>query len=416
MSKKKIKTKSKRVTCHKRYKILRKVREHHRKLRKEAKKNVSHHKRRDPGVPNSLPFKDEILKHVEEIKATSNEVRMFNLINAGKSNEGAASKERHFSSSLYKETENLINECDVILEVLDARDPLGTRGLEIEEKVNAAKKRLVLLLNKIDLIPRANLQLWLNYLRQWYTVLPFKANTQKQSTNLSRGNIPWNIDVSLKSKEQTSKGMGVDELMSLLANYSRSSRDSKENTRMPITVGVIGLPNTGKSAIINTLKRQKVCMSSNVPGLTRQCQRVRLDKNIFLVDSPGIVTCKSSDTAELVLKNCLKPESLPDPIPAVEAILRRCSKHQMMSKYNLGDYADTTAFLVQLAHRLGRLKKGGVPNTTMAARAVISDWITGKLTYCTQPPECPSATSEMDGDIGSSENFENDLPTDITLD
>ncbi|OON21835.1 hypothetical protein X801_02266, partial [Opisthorchis viverrini] len=331
---------------------------------------------KDPGVPNSLPFKDEILKHVEEIKATSNEVRVFNLMNAGKPNEGTAPKERHFSSSLYRETENLINECDVILEVLDARDPLGTRELEIEGKVNAAKKRLVLLLNKIDLIPRANLQLWLNYLRQWFTVLPFKANTQKQSNNLSHGNIPWNIDVSMKSKEQSSKGMGVDELMSLLANYSRTSRDSKENTRMPITVGVIGLPNTGKSAIINTLKRQKVCMSSNVPGLTRQCQRVKLDKNIFLIDSPGIVTCKSSDTAELVLKNCLKPESLPDPVPAVEAILRRCSKHQMMSKYNLGDYADTTAFLVQLAHRLGRLKKGGVPNTTMAARAVISDWIT----------------------------------------
>ncbi|KAF6780117.1 hypothetical protein AHF37_00398 [Paragonimus kellicotti] len=381
MAKRHLKTKSKRITCHKRYKILRKVREHHRKVRKEAKKNLNNRKRKDPGVPNSLPFKEEVLKHVEEMKAVSSEVRAYNLLNASKIQETESNKP---SVPHHLETDKIIVESNVILEVLDARDPLGTRSLEVENKVMSANKRLVLILNKIDLIPRSNLQLWLNYLRTAFTVLPFKANTQQQSKNLARGKIAWNIDVKLGAKSQGSGGLGVDELMSLLTNYSRNPKDGVRNS---INVGVVGFPNTGKSAIINTLKRRKVCASSNIPGVTRQCQRIKLDKDIFLIDSPGIITSQSTDPSDLVLKNCLRPESLPDPVPAVASILSRCAKQQLMSKYDIGDYPDVTSFLVLIAHRLGRLKKGGIPDTTMAARSVINDWITGKITYFTQPPD-----------------------------
>nr|VZI49715.1 unnamed protein product [Spirometra erinaceieuropaei] len=62
------KNKSKRITCHKRYKIIKKVREHHRKVRREQRNNPQKFRRKDPGIPNSLPFKEEILKHVIETK------------------------------------------------------------------------------------------------------------------------------------------------------------------------------------------------------------------------------------------------------------------------------------------------------------------------------------------------------------
>lgn len=392
MAKNRIKAKSKRVTCHKRYKILRKVREHHRKIRKEAKKNANQHKRKDPGIPNSFPFKEEVFRHIEELKKQTNEVREYNILHAKKPAENPAKvTSTPASSGLRREADKVIMEADVILEVLDARDPLGTRSLETEQKVLAAKKRLVLILNKIDLVPKANLESWLFYLRQFYPVLPFKANTQQQKKHLSRGKWIENAseDILTKSKKCT-RAFGVDELLSLLANYSRSGLKKGTHEENPVgclTVGVVGLPNTGKSAIINTLKRQKVCASGNVPGITRQCQRIRIDKDLFLIDSPGIVISAFADQSELVLRNCVRPEQLTDPVPAVEAILSRCPKQQLMSKYDVDDYSNTTEFLVNLAHRLGRLKKGGVPNTTLAARTLVNDWITGKIVYFTEPPE-----------------------------
>ncbi|THD19031.1 putative guanine nucleotide-binding protein 3 [Fasciola hepatica] len=415
MAKNRIKAKSKRVTCHKRYKILRKVREHHRKVRKEAKKNINQHKRKDPGIPNSFPFKEEVFKHVEEFKKQTNEVRKYNLIHGNKPTDAVKVTNAPVSPALHREADKVIIEADVILEVLDARDPLGTRCMETEQKVLAAKKRLVLILNKIDLIPKANLQSWLCYLRQFFPVLPFKANTQQQNKHLSRGKWIENVneDISVKGKKFT-KAFGVDDLLSLLANYSRNGSQkatSEKNSAGCLTVGVIGLPNTGKSAIINTLKRQKVCASGNVPGMTRQCQRIRIDKDLFLIDSPGIVVSKSTDPSELVLRNCIRPEQLPDPVPAVEAILSRCPKQQLMSKYDIDDYSNTTEFLVHLAHRLGRLKKGGVPNTTMAARSLINDWITGKIVYFTELPgvtEGLPTVSPDDQQIASDE----DIPSD----
>lgn len=163
--------------------------------------------------------------------------------------------------------------------------------------------------------------------------MPFKANTQQQSKHLSRGKWIENAseDILTKSKKYSryavftlnsrcTRAFGVDELLSLLANYSRNELKKKTHKENPVgclTVGVVGLPNTGKSAIINTLKRQKVCASGNVPGITRygffihstcfrQCQRIRIDKDLFLIDSPGIVISASADQSELVLRNCVR--------------------------------------------------------------------------------------------------------------
>ncbi|KAL7061645.1 hypothetical protein AAHC03_0490 [Spirometra sp. Aus1] len=181
------------------------------------------------------------------------------------------------------------------------------------------------------------------------------------------------------------RGLGVDGLMSLLANISRSSAGK-------LTVGVIGIPNTGKSAVINTLIRRRVAPSSCVPGLTNK---------VKLIDSPGIVLSKSEDPSELALRNCTKPEALLEPEQAVSAILQRCPKRQIIVQYSIGDFASTTDFLCQLAQRMGKLKKGGVPDSKGAARIIISDWITGKLSHYTLPPEsgAPIAEPSLPGAI-----------------
>lgn len=82
-----------------------------------------------------------------------------------------------------------------------------------------------------------------------------------------------------------------------------------------ITVGIIGLPNVGKSSLINSLKRSHVVNVGATPGLTRSLQEVQLDKNVKLLDCPGVVLLKSAENdASIALRNCKRIEKLEDPI------------------------------------------------------------------------------------------------------
>lgn len=80
----------------------------------------------------------------------------------------------------------LIEACDIIVEVLDVRDPLACRCKNIERKIlSMPDKKIILVLNKIDLVPMENAQAWQNYLRREYPVVLFKANLQNQNSHLS---------------------------------------------------------------------------------------------------------------------------------------------------------------------------------------------------------------------------------------
>ena len=85
-----------------------------------------------------------------------------------------------------------------------------------------------------------------------------------------------------------STAVGVDSLMNILKNYARIEGDDKKLKQL-ITVGVVGFPNVGKSSLINSLKRSKAAATGNTPGVTKSMQEIQLDKNIVLIDSPGVV-------------------------------------------------------------------------------------------------------------------------------
>lgn len=183
MPKKSKKSKSKRQTLKQKYKVIKKVKEHHRKKRKEAKKNGTLHKApKDPGIPNNWPFKEELIQQLKASKERAvarekalRDARREALINGGglqtlqqaaaargqayetaaaKSGGVAAAGGAYVDYSLkafYKDFAKVVEASDVIIEVLDARDPAGSRCLEVEKFVRkmGANKKIILLLNKI---------------------------------------------------------------------------------------------------------------------------------------------------------------------------------------------------------------------------------------------------------------------------
>lgn len=296
------------------------------------------------------------------------------------------------TKAFMRELRKVIERSDVIIQVLDARDPEGTRSRWVEEEVRkreADGKKLLGVVNKIDLVPRANLESWLKHLRHYFPCMPFKSSTQSQRHNLSQNAVP--VTQNAKPGEKavlaelpvTSSSLGAPALLHLLKQYALSTPHSS------LTVGVVGYPNVGKSSLINSLKRSRACAVAAMPGKTRVTQEVILDKGVKIIDCPGVVLAdmglSGSDEqsrakqAEIMLRNCIKAELVEDPIAPVEVILNKTDPALLMRLYNVPEFADVREFLIRIALVRGRL--GKVCGLSMArykgrltGRAVYPTW------------------------------------------
>ncbi|CAG0920365.1 unnamed protein product, partial [Notodromas monacha] len=427
--KKVFRQKTKRVPTNRRCKVEKKVRDHKRKVKRLSKKNTNKpwvSKKKDV-IPGACPFKEQILQELteqkervqEETKKRWVEIEAKQAANEDpidmEVNDPTLPKEQQSVFNLERDGDNLdipksysrefykvVQDADVILEVLDARDPLGCRSDLIENAVKNAgsRKKLVLLLNKADLVPKQNLTAWLRYLRKDYPTVAFKSSTSQNRTFRSRAQIHKASSGLL----QSSKCLGADSLLHLLANYCRSG-----DVKTSILVGVVGYPNVGKSSVINSLKRKRACKVGAVAGMTTSVQTVQLDKHIKLLDCPGLVlasaVAKGTDGAEddasvealLALRNCVRVETLENPLAPVDAIIKRLGAEQLMTHYKIPKFETTDELLVLLAKRFGQLKRGGIVDTDQAARMLINNWNSGKIKYWTEPPELPQNTHVTEG-------------------
>jgi nuclear GTP-binding protein len=444
----KFRKESKKITPRERNKVAKKVKDHHRKMSKLAKKNPNMRKKlkKDPGIPNFWPYKkelleeyqkaqdelkakkekktkkqlgdDDIIEDDEETKVVDNKTTVSQMAKLALDShkraeefqvkeslmkdvdDGKDIKQDSLSKSskqkYYQEFKQVIEKSDVLLFVLDARDPIGCRCPDIEKTVQSQNPniRIVFILNKIDLVPKEVLQKWLTYLRKEHATVAFKASTQQQKNHISRSGDTGPAENAPVGFLRADGCLGADSLLKLLKNYSRSE-DIKRN----ITVGIIGYPNVGKSSIINSLKRVRAAKVGSTPGVTKQSQEFQLDKHIKLLDSPGIIFSSGQLDSDVILRNAIRVEKLKDPVEPVVSIVNRCRKEQLTSRYGVKDFKDATHFLEELATLRGKLKKGNVPNIEETARLVLRDWNTGKIPFFTLPPKDDNEIEEVTDEV-----------------
>ena len=273
------------------------------------------------------------------------------------------------SKRIWNELYKVIDSSDVIVHVLDARNPLGTRCRSVENfiKKEAPHKHLIFVMNKCDLIPNSVTSKWVKYLSKDYPTLAFRASI----------NNPF----------------GKGALIQLLRQYSKLHQDKKQ-----ISVGFIGYPNTGKSSIINSLRKKAVCTVAPIPGQTKVWQYVTLMKRIYLIDCPGIVPVSvKDDPTSTILKGVVRVENVDNPEDHIGEVLKRANSDLIAKTYpGVKNTSDPEEFLTEVANLTGKLLKGGAPDMTTVAKMILNDWIRSKIPYFVPPPVKENKESEAE--------------------
>ena len=262
------------------------------------------------------------------------------------------------SKRIYSELLKVIDASDVLCEILDARDPLGTRCSYLENfvKKNCPHKHIIYILNKCDLVPIYVTAAYIKYLSKFYPTIAFHASI----TN------PF----------------GKPALFQILRQFDALHKDKKN-----ISVGFVGYPNVGKSSVINSLKKQKCCKAAPIPGETKVWQYIALTKRIYLIDCPGVVYEEGQSEMDRVLKNVVRAEKIEEPMIFVQGILDRVHPEIMKKIYKINSWTDTEDFVKQCANKYGKLVKGGDPDYKATAKIILLDWQRGKIPYYVEPPK-----------------------------
>uniref|UniRef100_L7M2U4 Nucleolar GTP-binding protein 2 n=1 Tax=Rhipicephalus pulchellus TaxID=72859 RepID=L7M2U4_RHIPC len=289
------------------------------------------------------------------------------------------------SKRIWNELYKVIDSSDVVIQVLDVRDPQGTRSPFIERFMRKEKphKHLVFVLNKCDLVPTWVTQRWVALLSAEYPTMAFHASI----TN------PF----------------GKGALINLLRQFSKLHTDKRQ-----ISVGFIGYPNVGKSSVINALRSKKVCNVAPIAGETKVWQYITLMRKIYLIDCPGVVYPTGDTDTEIVLKGVVRVENIEDPQDHIPEVLDRVRPEYIVKTYKIDSWDNPEDFLEKLGRRSGKLLKGGEPDISTVAKMVLNDWQRGKLPYFVKPPggEESAGTqenSEPSGDIAIAAKVRQDL-------
>ena len=247
---------------------------------------------------------------------------------------------------------------DLVIELVDARIPLSSRNPDIDE-LGKHKARLILM-NKADLADDAQTKSWSEFFReQGCFVVKLDARTRAGMKKIG--------EVVLEKKKK---------------KIERDRRRGIKNR--PVRAMVVGIPNVGKSTFINTYAGKACTKTGNKPGVTKGKQWIRLNKNVELLDTPGILWPKFEDQRVglyLALIGSIKDEILNIDELSLELIkiLKEHYPGILAQRYGLAEEQEPPELLGQIAKNRNCIKKGNELDYSKAAALVIDEFRSGRL-------------------------------------
>jgi len=231
------------------------------------------------------------------------------------------------------EFKEVIKEAEVLLEILDARIPSESRMKETEKYITEKGKKLILVLNKTDLVPEDLQEKWYEKLSKEYKTAIFNS-------------------LSSAPKAQTTQ----------LAKLIHEVSDDKKSDN--ITVGIIGYPTVGKRTVLKLLQKT-----------------LPIEEKITILNKTGTNLIKAKEPNSVIVKSVADLEDLGDPFMQVHSIIKKVPKDEILLAYEISDYNNTKEFLECVAKKKGLLLKGGLPDYDSAGREVLKDFAQGKIRF-----------------------------------
>lgn len=247
---------------------------------------------------------------------------------------------------------------DLVIELVDARIPVSSHNPDIDE-LGKNKSRLVLL-NKADLADEAKNQAWCEYYKE-RGIFAVRLDSRNRAGMKEVQNV---IQEACKEKLERNRRRGI--------------------LNRPVRAMVAGIPNVGKSTFINSFAGKACTKTGNKPGVTKGKQWIRLNKNVELLDTPGILWPKFEDQTiglHLAYIGSIKDELLNRDEVAFALMDELTKKYPgiLAGRYDLEETAETAAMMGQLARNRNCLKKGGELDYGKAAVLLLEEFRSGKL-------------------------------------